>query len=680
MKKYVFLLVCLIGITSCTDHKDLYNPDNESEQKKEEYDKNFPVTDVDPNQDWNSFRSIKVQVAVNEIAGETYTVKIYTDNPLNVKSGAMLLAKGDVRNGETYTSNVEVGKGLSGIYAARVDSKGACLVKYASVKDGIASVTFGTTARSTSSARSVQAGSVNLDGVIESSPYSKAEIEGFLAKATELKDDNSPWNLQKKYYKVTGSYTLPDYIAAKEALIIIPEGATLKTNRGQIGTGCTIVVLGSMEIGGCTQFQDSKLIVFPQGEIRGESLNFTNPANRLAFYNAGTVNLAGTLIVNGQRFYNCGKVDVKAYEDTSNKGRFVNNGHFYTSSMSLTKSDLYILCYTHIGTFASEFKDCYVSDGAYFQIDEKLYSGEKSRIYLGKNSKLSTHIYYYNATQIIAPATQNEQAYIKIGVISSGHGDGTWWLGGPSTGYYIVDIDYSSWDWQNDYSKDSFEKEFLGHNTELENNFTPASLEITPPSGNECSGNTTIGGLPTEDKVNCAYYAFEDMGSVGDYDFNDVVLKVSRLSNESQATVELVAAGGTLATAVKYGNEILWDEVHHAFGVDLSTMVNTGRGNALSIPEVKTISVAPNTSFTELRFAITVTYNDGSSTSTVESVPSKGNTPQYLCMSGEWKWPKENISITQAYSMEDHSFEDWAQNSGNATDWYKYPISGKVFE
>lgn len=195
------MLVCLIGITSCTDHKDLYNPDNESEQKKEEYDKNFPVTDVDPNQDWNSFRSIKVQVAVNEIAGETYTVKIYTDNPLNVKSGAMLLAKGDVRNGETYTSNVEVGKGLSGIYAARVDSKGACLVKYASVKDGIASVTFGTTARSTSSARSVQAGSVNLDGVIESSPYSKAEIEGFLAKATELKDDNSPWNLQKNTTK-----------------------------------------------------------------------------------------------------------------------------------------------------------------------------------------------------------------------------------------------------------------------------------------------------------------------------------------------------------------------------------------------------------------------------------------------------------------------------------------------
>lgn len=688
MKKGILLLACLIGMISCSDHKDVFNPNAEAEKKKEEFDKNFPVTDIDPGQDWNNFRSVEVQAVVNEIAGETYTVKIYTENPLNVNSGAMLLAKKDVKNGETYTCNVELGKGISGVYVARIDSKGACLVKFASVRNGVASAAFGAGTRS---ARSVQAGSVNLDGVIETSPYSEAEIRKLLDQAVELKADPSPWALQRDCYKITSDYSLTQPIAgaglqwpaSKEPLIIVSEGVTLKTKGYQIGVGCTIVVLGTIEVAENTEFQNSKLVVFPQGKVEGTSLDFTNAGDRLAFYNAGTVNLKGTLTVNGQRFYNCGNVIVNAYSSTTPAtARLVNNGHFYAADMALDNTDLYALCYTHIGTFSSEFKNCYVADNTYLQVDNKLYSGASSNIYLGKNSQLSTGTYYYNATKIIAPNAQSEQAYIKIGVISSEHGDGTWWLGGQSTGYYTIDIDYSSWAWKDSYSKTSFEKEVLGHGTDLESNFTSASFEIIPPlRQDDCSGDVTIdGGQPNEDKVNCAYYAFEDLGAVGDYDFNDVVLKVSRLSGESQATVELVAAGGTLATAVEYGSEVLWEEVHKAFGVDLSGMVNTGRGSAVQTPVAKTISVPSNASFNDLKFTIKVIYNNGSSMNTVESVPSKGNAPQCLCISGDWKWPRENVSITQAYATEGHSFEEWAQNSNNATDWYKYPVTGKVFE
>lgn len=687
MKKSISLLACLISMASCSDHKDVFNPNAEVEKKKEEYDKNFPVTDIDPAQDWNTFRSVEIQAVVNEIAGETYTVKIYTENPLNVNSGAMLLAKKDVKNGETYTCNVELGKGISGVYVARIDSKGACLVKFASVRNGVASAAFGAGARS---ARSVQAGSVNLDGVIETSPYSEADIRGFLGQAVELKNDSSPWALQNDYYKVTSDYSLTQSIAGaslqwpalKEPLIIVSEGATLKTEGCQIGVGCTIVVLGTIEVAKNTEFQNSKLVVFPQGKVKGGSLDFTNPKDRLAFYNAGTVNLEGTLTVNGQRFYNCGNVTVNAYSSTAPAtARLVNNGHFYAADIALDNTDLYALCYTHIGTFSSEFKNCYVADNTYLRVDNKLYSGASSNIYLGKNSQLSTATYYYNATKIIAPDTESEQAYIKIGVISSEHGDGTWWVGGQSTGYYTIDIDYASFSWADDYSKNSFEKEVLGHGTEFEKNVTPASFEITPPSKEgDCSGNTTIDGLPNEDEVSYAYYAFEDLGAVGDYDFNDVILKVSHSSGDSEATVELVAAGGTLATSVKYGNEVLWNEVHDAFGVDLTTMVNTGRGNPARIPEVQKITVSPNATFSDLKFAITVTYSDGNSTSIVESVPSGGKAPQYLCVWGNWKWPKENVKITVAYGTEGHSFKEWSQNATTATDWYKHPVAGAVFE
>lgn len=676
MKKGIFLLVCLIGMVSCVDHKDAFDPNAEAEKKKEDYDKNFPVTDVDPEQDWSTFRSVKVQAVVNETAGESYTMKIYTENPLDPNSGAMLLAKGEVKNGEVCTFNVELGKGFSGVYAARIDSKGACLVKYASVKDDIASVTFGTAARS---ARSVQAGSVNLDGVIETSPYSETEITDFLSKATELDGQESLGALNGNY-KVTGTYSLAWYPTSttNESLIIVAEGATLIADK-QIGKNCIIVVLGTLQLKGNGEFQDSKLIVFPQGKVEGASLNFTNAGDRLAFYNAGTVNLTGTLTVNGQRFYNCGNVNVNTYSSSSNTGRFVNNGHFYTRSMNIANSDIYALCYTHIGTFIDEFKNCYVADNAYFQVDDKLYSGSRSKIYLGNNSKLSAGTYYYNYTKIIAPDTYNEQAYIKIGVISSEHGVGSWWLGGESTGYYTIDVDYSSWSWQNDYSKTSFEKEVMGHGTDLEGHFQSASLEITPPSQeNECSANVTINGQTDNDKENYAYYAFEDLGAVGDYDFNDVIIKVSHVLGTSEATVELVAAGGTLATAVKYGNEVLWNEVHNAFGVELSTMVNTGRGNAVKVPDIKTITVPSNASFEDLIFTIVVTYSNGNSISKVESVPSIGSAPQYLYVPATWRWPKENVRITQAYAQEGHSFEEWAQNPNQAKDWYEHPTNDKV--
>lgn len=675
MKKGIFLLVCLIGMASCVDHKDAFDPNAEAEKKKEDYDKNFPVTDVDPEQDWSTYRSIKVRAVVNETAGETYTMKIYTENPLDPNSGAMLLAKGEVKNGDVCTFNVELAKGFSGVYAARIDSKGACLVKYASVKDDIASVTFGTAARS---ARSVQAGSIKLDGVIETSPYSETEITDFLSKATEL--NGQEVGTLDGNYKVTGNYSLTWYPTSttKGSLIIVAKGGTLIADK-QIGQNCIVVVLGTLILKGNGEFQDAKLVVFPQGKVEGNSLNFTNAGDRLAFYNAGTVNLTGTLTVNGQRFYNCGNVNVNTYISSSNQGRFVNNGHFYTKNMNMANSDIYALCYTHIGTFTDQFKDCYVADGAYLQIDQKLYSGQYSKIYLGNNSKLSTETYYYNYTKIIAPNTYNEQAYIKIGVISSENGVGSWWLGGESTGYYTIDVNYSSWSWKNDYSKMSFEKEVMGHGTDLEGHFLSASLEITPPSQeNECSADVIINGQTDNDQVNSAYYAFEDLGAVGDYDFNDVILKVSHVSGASQATVELVAAGGTLPTAVKYGNEVLWSEVHEAFGVELSTMVNTGGGTAAKEPEVKTITVDPNASFKDLRFAIEVKYSNGNTISTVESVPSTGSAPQYLYVPTTWRWPKENVRITQAYDQKGHSFEEWAQNASQAKDWYEHPNDDKV--
>ena len=64
------------------------------------------------------------------------------------------------------------------------------------------------------------------------------------------------------------------------------------------------------------------------------------------------------------------------------------------------------------------------------------------------------------------------------------------------------------------------------------------------------------------------------------------------------------------------------------------------------------------------------------------------NKPWAIKVSSDFQYPnewqvigkRENGEITGAYKEAGHSFAEWAENSNNATDWYKYPTSGLVYE
>ena len=69
MKKTLWCgLVLATVLSSCMKDKNLYDEDRVSSKKQEEYNKNFPVKDLDPNQDWSTFEAIKANVTVNEDA------------------------------------------------------------------------------------------------------------------------------------------------------------------------------------------------------------------------------------------------------------------------------------------------------------------------------------------------------------------------------------------------------------------------------------------------------------------------------------------------------------------------------------------------------------------------------------------------------------------------------------
>ena len=195
------------------------------------------------------------------------------------------------------------------------------------------------------------------------------------------------------------------------------------------------------------------------------------------------------------------------------------------------------------------------------------------------------------------------------------------------------------------------------------------------------------------DPIMYYYYAFEDLGAIGDFDFNDVVLRVSAPVN-GEITVQLCAAGGKLQSQVVYGPENneteIGAEVHTAFGIDELTgtdvdMVNTGSSTSKkAFVTLGTVTVAEDADPANLPFAIRVTGTDGRSTRVARSVEGEGKAPLMIVVSGypegddagKWFWATERTNITTAYP----EFGAWGANVEENEEWYLNYTGGKVWK
>lgn len=197
--------------------------------------------------------------------------------------------------------------------------------------------------------------------------------------------------------------------------------------------------------------------------------------------------------------------------------------------------------------------------------------------------------------------------------------------------------------------------------------------DLTPGGGSSSSGNQTGTDIIYEDYI----IAFEDLGSIGDFDFNDVVLSVTPRKADGTIDVKMLAAGGTLETNVLYGDQVLnftsatggvANEVHDAFGVDLSTMVNTGLVRKDFVP---TATIAVDKDFTlanpEYASKFRISVHNKNKTITLVSIPTTpGESPQAILIGdNNWEWPAERQNINEKYP----SFKQWV-NDNLDTNWY----------
>ena len=174
--------------------------------------------------------------------------------------------------------------------------------------------------------------------------------------------------------------------------------------------------------------------------------------------------------------------------------------------------------------------------------------------------------------------------------------------------------------------------------------------------------------------------AFENAGLDNDYDFNDVVLKVTPDTKNGTAEVKLLATGAQRKTEV-YFNRTLLGEVHELFGVSTDTFVNTTSNTATTkAVTLPSINWPQNTTMEAQRmnFSLKV-YNDDGTVDREFSMADLLNdmqSPQALCVAGNWKWPKERINVYVAYPL----IGKWGVNFNNQeySNWYSQPKADAV--
>ena len=162
-------------------------------------------------------------------------------------------------------------------------------------------------------------------------------------------------------------------------------------------------------------------------------------------------------------------------------------------------------------------------------------------------------------------------------------------------------------------------------------------------------GYTTIidEGIKESGRIFC-----EDMGSIGDFDFNDVVFD-AYIYKSGRIEIDVLAAGGTLPISVA-GN-----------AVTLGKMTNTGVNVNKNIQHISvSAETAAAKGWTTLKsIPVVVTVSADQYNEDIMLRSEIGEAPQKICLPVGTKWPDEYVDINAAYP----NFENWVKGSQGIT-------------
>lgn len=472
--------------------------------------------------------------------------------------------------------------------------------------------------------------------------------------------------------------------------IYIAEGATLKTASGLELVGNNglhfynhgTIEAGKLQINNASVLYNTATITV-NGELSTENSNSV-------IVNDGTITATRLHTAGSSHVQNNGNVIISGNTDIdSNNNTWVNNGHYTTNYFYYTAGSNDVINNCHL-TVNELFKiNLGDTDKNGFQMDsncgvvtKNFEAAGPSYIFMGAQSVFEvTETATMNITKdvygIYGPET-GDYAVFHAKKIVSGASENQ---GFVANYFQKLIVAYDESHFPQGYSDKDAQQQANGEvgNQPYYHIGDGAIVDKTEfidysVTSSNCNPGFNGAGGNKEELKQYTYFAFEDLGTSDDFDFNDVVVRVSTPDENNVSTVELCAIGGTLLQKVFCDNVQIGNEVHEygSFGD------NTKKFVKMPLAVLGTVNVPQGKSPADLNINIQVTRSSGEIVTV--GGPKAGETPFRVIVSGndegKWFWAKERTNISDAYTL----FGKWGADMDSNPDWYKSPVKGQVIE
>lgn len=734
MKKYLMKGVSLFAVTvvmaGCS-HDAWFQTNDAVKQTAEEYSSNFRTIvlggqNVDSRQTWNTASTVRI--AVSSVVAEGI-LKVYASSPVG-KSVAPIY-EGTIQKGESKSLALAVPSDAEQLYVAVYDAKNYMRYEVVNVDGNELSVSFDSFAEEeTSASRAHRAPGKTFKNSHTFTTAPKDEDFATVMPTTNIYPANEyyahnnstcnyylnnteyqelgPW-VGKAYYYIDGKhnikftnpgdgsdnvrfYILPgadvhftesfNYQKANNFAMYIAEGAKVTFDK-DMSANVVMYNRGEVVVNGIAG-PYANGVIYNQGTVTCKNgLHVFN--NNSEVINEGVMNVTdGNVTVEGSgHMWNATGGQMTVTEETlvnSNNCTWINDGHYHTGEYKYTAGSWNVInnCklfvdnefYITLGDGQGEFKlDGSIECNTFFHGTGITRMAGKSVIKVAEtltcHADADGRYYGFYGPDTDANGYPVIQAK-KITAYSLAQRRAITYRG-----YLIVATD-DHWE-QCDKSDGNYPLWDQGANVKMSLKNKDDITETIEPT--ECNA-----GIKGKEKIEIVepkqyvYFAFEDLGTSDDFDFNDVVVRVSVPDANNQSTVELCAIGGTLQQKVFLDNVQLGQEVHNygEFGANTNKVVD------VPIAVLETITVPQDVAVADLNINIQVTRKDGQVVTITG--PQPGETPFRVTVMGDdegkWFWAKERKNISDAYNL----FGQWGANMDSNPDWYKSPVKSLVVQ
>lgn len=722
MKVFVAVTICLTA-SGCS---------KESESTPEEQFKdNFLALVmggkvVDTQQDWSTSTGLSVKISVDYGNDMDYRVFILPTQAI-YDASSTYLGMARLKSGESKTITVCRPAHNALLYAACFDSSGHAVCKAFPAKADGSEVIFSgkqADANAQSTGGMDERWSVPIMQMPDLSDYTTGPFVEVSSMESEPEGNN------RLLLSITNDYTgyLPSLGIRGNMGLYVSGTWTLSFNQRVangnvlvVGNGGKVIIPEGMTLSATSSAngESGQIYVLPGGEITGDGTLEYNTGSGTCSFNAGIIKTKDILL-NGCGLYNSGTLGSQMSISTSvtceakdgTQGELINRGGAWLQQINGNNFSLKNAANMIIDNELKLSESSRFDDWSYTQCPSLVLSGSAQGdkvVCMGNGAIIETTDITIDNFGVWGPTGSNfsANALLKVdncnGCVTTDGKAGTYLLDHvelilPESFSVDYDLDHltdnnrlfyywlnacegklindNNYRWAQVGNKDA-----LVWNDEISADACGDVSRQTCTYGTSPSYNTTY--LPktasVEPEPNGMYYAFETIeGSLKDYDYNDVVLRVSVPVDNGDgnyvSNVLVMCVGNSMKTNILYNGADFGEEVHKVIGVDTSKSANVSSISRV-FSKLGEISFPDgNTRIDQLRFSVRTEDNG-----TVR-IQETGETPLYFVINGSsdrrWFWPIEGINIGVAYPQ----FCNWASNMQTALYWYagSNAAAGKV--